>query len=207
MPEIPRPALIACAAAAVIALAFGGKSLAQQRPQSSQASASAPYPGASSAPAAAAAAPALVERSDQRPVVHVAGAVRHPGVYTLKLGARVRDAVRRAGGASSGGDANAINLAAKVADGAQVIVPLKAGAATAAIGSGGSTAAAPTAPISLGNATVEQLDTLDGVGPATAEKIIQWRTEHGGFTSVDDLGEVPGIGPKKLEALRSQVTP
>ncbi len=205
MPAIPRPALIACAAAAVIALAFGGKSLAQQRPQSSQASASAPYRGASSAPAAA--APVTVERGDQRPVVHVAGAVRNPGVYTLKLGARVRDAVRRAGGASSGGDANAINLAAKVADGAQVIVPLKAGAATAAIGSGGSTAAAPTAPISLGNATVEQLDTLDGVGPATAEKIIQWRTEHGGFTSVDDLGEVPGIGPKKLEALRSQVTP
>lgn len=203
MPAIPRPALIACAAAAVIALAFGGKSLAQQRPQSSQASASAPYPGASSAPAAA--APALVERSDQRPVVHVAGAVRNPGVYTLKLGARVRDALRRAGGASSGGDANAINLAAKVADGAQVIVPPKAGKLAAGVAAGG--AAASTAPISLGNATVEQLDTLDGVGPATAEKIIQWRTEHGGFTSVDDLGEVPGIGPKKLEALRSQVTP
>ena len=203
MPSIPRPALIACATAAVIALVFGGKSLAQQRPQSSQASASAPYPGASSAPAAA--APALVERSDQRPVVHVAGAVRHPGVYTLKLGARVRDALRRAGGASSGGDANAINLAAKVADGAQVIVPTKAGKLAAGVAAGGG--AASTAPVSLGNATAEQLDTLDGVGPATAEKIIQWRTEHGGFTSVDDLGEVPGIGPKKLEALRSQVTP
>lgn len=204
MPAIQRPVLIACAAAAVIALAFGGKSLAQQRPQG-QGSAAAPYQQTASA--AAPAATGLVERGDQRPVVHVAGAVRNPGVYTLKNGARVRDAVRRAGGASSRGDANAINLAAKVADGAQVIVPLKAGAATAAAGSGGSTAAAPTAPISLGNATAEQLDTLDGVGPATAEKIIQWRTEHGGFTSVDDLGEVPGIGPKKLAALRSQVTP
>ena len=117
----------------------------------------------------------------------------------------MRDAVRRAGGASSGGDANAINLAAKVSDGAQVIVPPKAGrlAAGVAAGAGGNS----KAPVSLGNATAEQLDTLDGVGPATAEKILQWRTEHGGFSSVDDLGEVPGIGPKKLEALRSQVTP
>ena len=135
------------------------------------------------------------------------GAVRRPGVYTLKNGARVRDAVRRAGGVSSRGDGNAINLAAKLTDGAQVIVPLKVGEAIAGAGSRGSAAAAPSAPISLGNATAEQLDTLDGVGPATAEKIIQWRTENGGFTSVDDLGEVPGIGPKKLEALRSQVTP
>lgn len=204
MPAIPKPALIACAVAAVIALAFGGKSLAKQRPQG-QSSAAAPY--AQGASAVTPAATGLVERGDQRPVVHVAGAVRNPGVYTLKKGARVRDAVRRAGGASSRGDANAINLAAKVADGAQVIVPLKAGAAVVTAGSGGAAAAAPTAPISLGNATAEQLDTLDGVGPATAEKIIQWRTEHGGFTSVDDLGEVPGIGPKKLEALRSQVTP
>ena len=203
MPAIPRPALIACAVAAVIALAFGGKSLAQQRPQSSQASAA--TPSQQGASAAAPAAAGLVERGDQRPVVHVAGAVRRPGVYTLRSGARVRDAVRRAGGASGRGDANAINLAAKVVDGAQVIVPLKAGKAIAGVAAG--PAAASTAPVSLGNATAEQLDTLDGVGPATAEKIIQWRTEHGGFTSVDDLGEVPGIGPKKLEALRSQVTP
>jgi len=205
MPAIQRPALIACAAAAVIALAFGGKSLAQQQPRASSGSAAASYQQASSE--ATAPASGLVERGDQRMVVHVAGAVRRPGVYTLKNGARVRDAVRRAGGASSHGDANAINLAAKVADGAQVIVPLKASAVTAAAGPSGSAAAAPSAPISLGNATVAQLETLDGVGPATAEKIIQWRTEHGGFTSVDDLGEVSGIGPKKLEALRSQVTP
>jgi len=185
----------------VIALAFGGKSLAQQQPQGSPAPAAAPYADAGSA----AATPGLVQHSDQRPVVHVAGAVRKPGVYTLRAGARVRDAVRRAGGASSGGDANAINLAAKVSDGAQVIVPPKAGrlAAGVAVGAGGNS----KAPVSLGNATAEQLDTLDGVGPATAEKILQWRTEHGGFSSVDDLGEVPGIGPKKLEALRSQVTP
>ena len=205
MPTIPRPALIVCAVAAVIALAFGGKSLAQQQPQGPSAAATAPYPQATTESASRSSG--LVERGAQRTVVHVAGAVRRPGVYTLKNGARVRDAVRRAGGVSSRGDGNAINLAAKLTDGAQVIVPLKVGEAIAGAGSRGSAAAAPSTPISLGNATAEQLDTLDGVGPATAEKIIQWRTENGGFTSVDDLGEVPGIGPKKLEALRSQVTP
>ena len=187
---------------AVIALAIGGKTLSPQAPKG--APGSAPYERASSSSVAAPAG--LIERGDERAVVHVAGAVQRPGVYRLRSGARVRDAVRRAGGASSDGDANAINLAAKVVDGAQVIVPLKLGTAA----SGAAPAEAGTgspAPISLGNATAEQLDTLDGVGPATAEKIIQWRTENGGFTSVDDLGEVPGIGPKKLEALRSQVTP
>jgi competence protein ComEA len=119
----------------------------------------------------------------------------------------VRDAVHRAGGASNSGDANAINLAAIVSDGAQVIVPLRAGKAVARATPGAASGAQSRGPISLGNATAEQLDALDGVGPATAEKIIQWRTEHGGFTSVDDLGEVSGLGPKKLEALRPQVMP
>lgn len=202
MQSIPRPALIAAAVVAVIALALGGKSLARQ--SSAKAPAAAPYERSSSSPSVAPAG--LVERGDERAVVHVAGAVKRPGVYKLRADARVRDAVRRAGGASGDGDANAINLAAKVVDGAQVIVPLKAGRIASGAGSVGANAASPSL-ISLGSATAEQLDTLDGVGPATAEKIIQWRTEHGGFTSVDDLGEVPGIGPKKLEALRSQVTP
>lgn len=202
MQQIPRPALLTAAVVAVVGLALGGKSLAQRNQQNTPSGA--PYEQRATAKTPAPAG--LVERGEGRAVVHVAGAVRRPGVYKLRLGARVRDAVRRAGGASGAGDANAINLAAKVVDGAQVIVPLKAGklAAGAAPAVSG---ASSTAPISLGNATAEQLDTLDGVGPATAEKIIQWRTEHGGFTSVDDLGEVPGIGPKKLEALRSQVTP
>jgi competence protein ComEA len=200
--EIPKSVLISAAVVAVIALAIGGKSLAREAPKG--APGSTPYERASSPSAAAPAS--LVERGDERAVVHVAGAVERPGVYRLRSGARVRDAVRRAGGASSDGDANAINLAAKVVDGAQVIVPLKLGKAAAGAAPA-EAGAASTGPISLGNATAEQLDTLDGVGPATAEKIIQWRTENGGFTSVDDLGEVPGIGPKKLEALRSQVTP
>lgn len=189
----------------MVALAIWGKSLAQKDSPTAGGRSQAQYQGSDAANAAA--PRGLVERQDQRSVVHVAGAVRRPGVYTLRAGARVRDAVRRAGGASSRGDANAINLAAKVADGTQVIVPFKVGRAATGAAVGAAGGASSSAPVSLGNATAEQLDTLDGVGPATAEKIIQWRTEHGGFSSVDDLGEVPGIGPKKLEALRSQVTP
>ena len=148
-------------------------------------------------------------------VVHVAGAVRRPGVYRLPAGARVQDAVRRAGGARGNSDVNAINLAAKVVDGQQVVVPsrTRAGAGGgAAVPAAGAAAASGTPgatgpPVSLNNATAEQLDTLDGVGPATAQKIIAWRTQHGGFRSVADLGQVPGIGPKKLAALKDRVQP
>jgi competence protein ComEA len=132
----------------------------------------------------------------------------------------VQEAVRRAGGARRGANVNGINLAAKVVDGQQVVVPSRtpsgsdgpaaaAGAPAEGSGPAGAAAAgvAPGPPISLNNATAEQLDTLDGVGPATAQKIIAWRTQHGGFRSVADLGQVPGIGPKKLAALRDRVQP
>lgn len=134
-------------------------------------------------------------------VVHVAGAVRRPGVYRLAPGGRVRDAVRRAGGASQAADLNMINLAARLTDGQQVVVPARQAAASSpgAVGASGQ--------VSLGSATAEQLDGLDGVGPAIARKIVDWRTQHGGFGSVDDLDQVPGIGPKKLEALRAQLAP
>jgi competence protein ComEA len=149
-------------------------------------------------------APAV--RIESRPagvaLVHVAGDVQRPGVYRLRDGERVQDAVRRAGGARRGADLNAINLAAKVADGQQVVVPRRGSVAAApAAASGG----ASQPPVSLNTATAEQLDTLDGVGPATAQKILDWRRQHGGFRSIDDLGEVPGIGPKKLAALRTKV--
>jgi competence protein ComEA len=141
-------------------------------------------------------------------LVHVAGAVRSPGVYRLREGERIQDAVRRAGGARTGADLNAINLAAKVADGQQVVVPRRgavAAAASAAPGGAGGAGGPPAAPVSLNTATAEQLDTLDGVGPATAAKILEYRRQHGGFRSVDDLGEIPGIGPKRLAALRGKV--
>jgi competence protein ComEA len=132
-------------------------------------------------------------------VVHVAGAVRKPGVYTLPAGSRVDDAVARAGGITSGGSPDAINLAARLSDGQQVVVP--------SIKNGAATATAPDAPISLGSATVQQLDTVEGIGPVTAQKIADYRDQHGGFSSVDELDQVPGIGPATMEALKTRLQP
>jgi competence protein ComEA len=150
------------------------------------------------------AAPARATRS----VVHVVGAVHDPGVYRLAAGARVEDAIDRAGGATGGADLQAVNLAAKVADGQQIVVPRRSTAAAApgAAAAPPGTASAPSGPINLNSATAEQLDTLDGVGPATAQKILEYRAAHGGFASVDDLAQISGIGPKRLESLRAQVT-
>ncbi len=132
-------------------------------------------------------------------VVHVAGAVRRAGVYRLPAGARVADAVERAGGIA-GGAADAINLAARLSDGQQVVVPGRAPG-------GGAAAAGEDAPVSLGSATIEQLDEIEGIGPVTAQNILDFRDERGGFSSIDELDEVPGIGPATMEALRSGLQP
>ena len=137
--------------------------------------------------------------------VHVAGAVRSPGVYRLRRGSRVDDAVRRAGGPARRADLSAVNLAAPLEDGRQIVVPVRATETPAGSDSASATAAAP-AKINLNTATAEQLDTLAGVGPATAAKILAYREEHGAFGSVEDLGDVPGIGERRLEALRELVT-
>ena len=135
-------------------------------------------------------------------VVHVAGAVRRPGVYRLADGDRVADAIAKAGGPTRRGDPNGVNLAAVVADGEQVLVPVL-GAAPAQAGA----AAAAGGTVHLNSADAAELDALPGVGPATAQRILAWRQEHGGFASVDDLEQVPGIGPAKLDALRGLVAP
>jgi competence protein ComEA len=137
--------------------------------------------------------------------VHVAGAVRQPGVYRMRANARVDDAVGRAGGATRRADLSQVNLAAQVEDGRQVLVPERV--RTAAPGAGGSAAApaTPGVPLNLNTATLEQLDELDGIGPATAQSILDYREEHGGFGSVEELGEVPGIGDVRLASLREQV--
>jgi competence protein ComEA len=150
--------------------------------------------------------PATVSTTPARVVVHVVGAVRHPGLYRLSQGARVADAVARAGGASRKADLSLVNLAALVSDGEQVVVPRR-GAAVAA-GAGGAAGAGMSAgPVHLNSATVEQLDTLPGVGPVTAQKIVDYRQKHGAFTSVDELDAVPGIGPARLDELRDLVAP
>ena len=206
MPEISRSQLVAYAAFAILVVALGLRFMHRQQ------AAAAPVAAAPAERSASTGGVSVARPAPAGSVVHVAGAVREPGVYRLPAGARVRDAVERAGGARASGDVNAINLAAKVADGQQIVVPSRArgGApAPASVPAGGAAAsgAAPGPPISLNSATAEQLDTLDGVGPATAQKIIAWRTQHGGFRSVADLGQVPGIGPKKLAALKDRVQP
>ncbi len=143
-------------------------------------------------------------------VVDVAGAVRRPGLYRLRQGSRIADAIARAGGVTARAEPDLVNLAAPLADGEQVLVPRHA-----APGAGGSATAAapagqgvsPTAPVSLNSATAEQLDALPGVGPVTAQKIIAYRAEHGPFTSVDQLDAIPGIGPARIENLRGLVQP
>lgn len=135
-------------------------------------------------------------------LVHVSGAVRHPGLVALPAGARVIDAVTAAGGPTGSADQGAINLAARVADGQQVVVP-KRGAAPA----GSAAAPAASAPVSLSTATAEQLETLPRIGPALAARILAYRDAHGGFSSVDELGEVGGIGPKTLAGLKDLVIP
>ena len=190
---MPRHELVAYAALAVVIGLLGARYVRSAAP--------APAPAASPAHAVA------VTAGGRSAVVDVAGAVRRPGVYTLDPGARVLDAVRRAGGARRGANVAAINLAARLVDGQQIVVPGRVAAPAAAAGAVAGAAVAPSAPVSLGSATLEQLETLDGVGPATAQKIVAYRTQHGGFRSVDDLTSVPGIGPKKLAAIKPHVQP
>jgi len=140
-------------------------------------------------------------------VVDVAGAVRRPGLYRLASGTRIADAVRRAGGATARADTAAINLAAPLVDGMQVVVPRTGGATAGSAAAPGAAGSTSGMRISLSSATVEQLDSLPGIGPVTAQKIVDWRTAHGAFRSVDALDEVPGIGPTRIEQLRDLVTP
>jgi competence protein ComEA len=142
-------------------------------------------------------------------VVDVTGAVDRPGVYRLPAGSRVDDAVQRAGGATAKAETDSVNLAARLADGQQVVVPERVAA-----GVGGTSAAATAAagapedgPISLATATAAELDTIDGIGPVTAEDIIEFRDAHGGLSSIDQLDQISGIGPATMEALRERLQP
>ncbi len=211
MPELTRSQVAITALVVFVVVFAGARTLGRQGAAATSSGGSltapaAPVPApASSLPVATAAVATAPVAADV--VVHVAGEVRRPGVYRLRAGARVADAVQRAGGETRRGDPDAINLAARLTDGQQVLVPRRGSTAVGAAGVGtGAAAAAPSGPVNLNTATAEQLETLDGVGPATAEKILAYRTEHGSFTSVDELAEVPGIGPKKLAALRDAVT-
>jgi competence protein ComEA len=140
-----------------------------------------------------------------RVAVHVAGHVRHPGLVRLPTGSRVQDAIRAAGGATAGADLDAVNLARKLTDGEQVLIP-GPGDPPPSLPPGASPGAGtPTAPLDLNTATVEQLDALPGVGEVTAGRIVAYRSAHP-FTAVDELLEVPGIGQRRFEQLKDLVT-
>ena len=197
MPELPlsRRQLIIGGVVALVLLILAGRLLL--RPGAS-ASVRVPPPVVPSAAATTAAAKPVV--------VDVVGAVRRPGLYRLAEGARVADAVARAGGATARAQLDLVNLAAPIADGEQIVVPRRGATAPAAAGAGGPTGVA-SGPVHLNTATLEQLDALPGIGPVTAQKILDYRQEHGAFGSVDELDAIPGIGPARLEQLRDLVAP
>jgi competence protein ComEA len=141
-------------------------------------------------------------------VIDVAGAVRRPGLYRLRSGSRIDDAIAAAGGPTAKAQLDTVNLAAPIADGEQVVVPGRgAVGATAAAASPPAAGSSPTAPLDLNTATLEQLEALPGIGPVTAQKILDYRQAHGAFHSVTELQGVPGIGPAHMSQLKGLVIP
>jgi competence protein ComEA len=192
MAGLSRPQVAVYGAVAVALLLIGARSIRDEQAK-----------GAGGDDRAPAASFRIDDGGGDDAVVHVAGAVRRPGVYRLPGGARVTDAVERAGGATPRGLLDGINLAARLADGQQVVVPEAGPGGSVVAGAVGS----EDGPISLGTATVEQLDTIEGVGPVTAQQIVEFRDSHGGLSSVDQLDQISGIGPATMEALRERLQP
>jgi competence protein ComEA len=195
MPDWDSRKLAAWGAAGLVLLLLTAWYLARSHPAG----------GAAAAKPVPTIALARTESGGGRLVIDVAGAVHKPGVYRMAQGARVQDALDRAGGATPSADLSQLNRAAKLEDGRQILVPRRPPKGHAPAAAAATSPTAPAQPVNLNSATLEQLDTLDGVGPTTARKIIDFRTAHGGFGSVDELDQIPGIGEKKLAALREQV--
>ncbi len=191
MPELSRSQVLAYGAVAVALLLVGARAIRAE--------------GGSGEAVASPTRPAEVSLSTDAGdvVVDVSGAVRRPGVYRMPAGARVVDAIDRAGGPAGDALLEGINRAARLTDGQQVMVPARVrGEAPVSDIAGGA-----EGPISLGSATVEQLETIDGIGPVTAAKIVEYRDEQGGLGSVDELDRVSGIGPATMESLRDRLQP
>ena len=138
-------------------------------------------------------------------VVDVVGDVRRPGLYKLPAGSRVDDAVNAAGGPTRKAQLDAVNLAAPIADGQQIVVPRSGADGVAAVPSPAGSSS--SAPLDLNSATLEQLEALPGIGPVTAQKILDYRQQHGAFHAVTELEGVPGIGPAHMAQLKGLVIP
>lgn len=205
---------LALAAVAVLAILITIFTLVRSHPAPVVSAKLPPVQAAAGTPASSGGAPPPPQ---QPVVVSVVGLVNQPGLVTVAPQARVADAVQAAGGPLTGADTLGLNLARRVADGEQIVVGIatpaghpvllgsSAGAGPAAAASDGGGSAGAARPLDLNSATAEQLDALPGVGPVTAAAILGWRQANGRFTSVDQLGEVDGIGPARLEKLRPLV--
>lgn len=205
MPERPASTIAIWAVAAVLAVLAGMRLLGGNEP--------APAPVRVDGPPASGGG---TRRSPGRAdvlYVHVAGAVRRPGLFRMPQGARTAAALDRAGGPTPRADLTLVNLAAELQDGQQIVVPVRGATSSAAPGAAGAGAAgaaavgAQAARIHLSSATVEQLDEIDGIGPTLAERIVEYRDTTGGFGSLEELAEVEGIGEKRLETLREALQP
>ena len=190
MPQISRKRALGYVGGLLLVLALSGRLVLAGAED-------APLPPARAALSATPAPPRTV-------VVHVVGAVRRPGLYELAEGSRVDEAIRKAGGPKPKAALELVNLAAPIADGQQILVPAREDV-TASPFAPDPAQSLPTAKVHLNTATLEQLDALPGIGPVTAQKILDYRTEHGSFQSVDELDAVSGIGPARLEQLKPLV--
>jgi competence protein ComEA len=168
----------------------------------------------SNAPASLRVAPIMPRPAPHMPVsarpmvvVDVAGAVKRPGLVRVPRGSRIADAIARAGGLTARAIRIAVDLAATLADGQQVLVPARGSPGSVADAGSVANGAAPSGPVSLSTATAEQLDALPGVGPVTAQKIVAYRAQHGPFMSVEGLDAISGIGPSRIADLKGLVVP
>lgn len=199
--ELRARETIALAVLAVAVIAGATFAFVRARPKPEPAAVAPPVAVLASASASASAPASLI--------VHVAGAVTRPGIYTLAAGSRVADALTAAGGATPGADVNAINLARPLADGERVWIPRKGETPPPDPGGGGGSGGgggATGGKVNINTASATELETLPGIGPALAERIVEYRNQHGPFRTVRDLMKVTGIGEKKFAALEDYVT-